>query len=416
MAQLVYCILLVGQIFFFYTKIMDYKIKELREKTWFKLLFCIVVVIGAVSYSRTERIGLIMLAILGIPLILDCESKKAYGLLFPVVGVCISSNTIWYFFIYDTSNSIINEWKKVICLLITFIFLDCIYAIKTFKRINIRDISFTKNELIILNILTLFIGISLGEISAIQKGGESIKNVSIYISITTILCIIIYVFSIYLIFLNIRIVGEKNKSLYQQITLESQKNQIDAVLESEKRLYAYRHDLNAHLNALHYLAEDNDTAGIKEYCEKLLEYSQGFRNVIISGNTVVDGILGRELEKSKDKGIELELQVALLEKNKISDYELCIIFSNIINNAIDACVEGDKIKLACYPYNDYLCIMSENPIRKKITNIDDEIQTTKEDKVHHGYGIKNIRAVVDKYDGMMKIDTSNGIFLVEILV
>ncbi len=413
MAQLVFLLLLIGQIFFFYIEIMDY---PLKKGYWLKIIL-LIVILAIISYYGIRKLGLVILISLSIPLLLECNLKTSYGLFFPIVGVCLSSNTIWNFFIYDKGNSIARDQKRIICLLVTYMFLFVISLVKKYRRIDMKSIIFSRNDIIVFNMLTLFMGIALGGIDILQKGRESAKTFTIYISVTTVLCIMLYILSIYLIFLNIKMLDEHNRNIYQQITLESQREQINAVLESEKRLHSYRHDLNAHLNALQFMAQNENINGIKEYCEKLLEYSQGFKNVTISGNTAVDGILGRELEKSKEKGIELQMQVALLGENKISDYELCIIFSNILNNAIEACSEGDVIKLACYPYNDYLCIISENPIRNnKMIESMNEIETTKEDKMRHGHGINNIRAVVEKYDGVININCKDGIFTVEILM
>lgn len=419
MAQLVFSLLLIGQIFFFYKQIMDYQLKNQKKGFWFKIILLIIfiIILAVISYYGIRQLGLVILISLSIPLLLECDLKIAYGLFFPIVGVCLSSNTIWNFFIYDKGNSIARDQKRIICLLLTYLFLYIISLVKKYRRIDMKCIMFSGNDIIVFNVLTLFIGIALAGIDILQKGRESTKTFNIYISITTVLCIILYILSIYLIFLNIKMLDEHNKNIYQQITLESQKEQINAVLESEERLHSYRHDLNAHLNALYFMALKEDISGIQEYCEKLLEYSQGFKHVTISGNTAVDGILGREIEKSKEKGINLQMQVKLLRKNKISDYELCIVFSNILDNAIEACKRGDVIKLACYPYNDYLCIISENPFRNSdVIDFENEIETTKEDKIRHGHGIKNIRAVVEKYDGVMNINCKCGRFTVEILM
>ena len=45
-----------------------------------------------------------------------------------------------------------------------------------------------------------------------------------------------------------------------------------------------------------------------------------------------------------------------------------------------------------------------------------EIQTTKPDKSHHGYGIKNVKNIVRKYGGEYSIQVRDGMFCFSIIV
>ena len=96
MAQLVFSLLLIGQIFFFYKQIMDYQLKNQKKGFWFKIILLIIfiIILAVISYYGIRQLGLVILISLSIPLLLECDLKIAYGLFFPIVGVCLSSNTI----------------------------------------------------------------------------------------------------------------------------------------------------------------------------------------------------------------------------------------------------------------------------------------------------------------------------------
>jgi len=79
--------------------------------------------------------------------------------------------------------------------------------------------------------------------------------------------------TVYSIFLNRKIQNEEEKLLYQKVTLEAQKEQVDAILESEKKYHQYRHDLSAHLNAIHHMAEKSKIDELKDYCETLCRWN-----------------------------------------------------------------------------------------------------------------------------------------------
>ena len=415
MERIIYAVLLEGQFLFFYTIILN--IKFIMPK-WKKLIVGLLIVLCAVWLYKTGIVTLDLFCFimgLSFPMIYDIDSKQAYGMYFPIVGICASCNTVWDYYLYD--KNLVNGFgiRKILCLGITYVILLILYGLKRYYKYRIQ-MNFTRSEMILFNVYTIFIGISMGGLGILQRGQYNHSTLQIYIVATTIICALIYYLSIKSILLNRRILEEQNKLIHQQVSIQSQKEQVEAIIENEQRLHAYRHDLNAHLNALYSLSQKKDIEGIKEYCEKLLEHSKTLNNVVISGNTVVDGILGRKLEKCDELGIKLNLQVSLLQKNKIADYELCIIFSNILNNAIEACEKGDTIDLVSYPYNEYLCIIEKNPTHRTLSIQDGTIQTTKSDKISHGHGLSNVKTVVNKYDGKMNIKDDNGVFSIEILL
>ena len=97
--------------------------------------------------------------------------------------------------------------------------------------------------------------------------------------------------------------------------------------------------------------------------------------------------------------------------------DISIILGNSLTNAIEAC-EGLRkkkyIKLYMYMKGEYLIIKIKNS--KKTDGFIDEnsYETTKIDKENHGFGLKNIKYIVDKYDGLLKIEQSKEEFVLNI--
>ena len=88
-----------------------------------------------------------------------------------------------------------------------------------------------------------------------------------------------------------------------------------------------------------------------------------------------------------------------------------------MDNAIEAAEKvPDKekryIKLALMSTEDRISVSIENPVAE---NIDTEnLKTTKSDKGKHGYGIKSIKTIVQKYDGFANFTCENNIFTTNI--
>ncbi len=65
---------------------------------------------------------------------------------------------------------------------------------------------------------------------------------------------------------------------------------------------------------------------------------------------------------------------------------------------------------------NFLVFQFENFYETKLEMQNGRLTTTKKDKEMHGYGLKSIEAVVDKYDGIVKIKTDDNWFVLSILI
>ena len=104
---------------------------------------------------------------------------------------------------------------------------------------------------------------------------------------------------------------------------------------------------------------------------------------------------------------------------QINPLDLCIIFGNALDNAIDACAkckndEEKIINIHSSLTNGFLFIKIENPIATDVKITNNSITTTKKDKNSHGIGLQSIRTSIQKYYGEMKLSQLNGIFCLEI--
>ena len=103
----------------------------------------------------------------------------------------------------------------------------------------------------------------------------------------------------------------------------------------------------------------------------------------------------------------------------LSEIDIYSLFGNILDNAIEACEKLDEseryIGLKVYKQNSFVIINVINPFSGKIKKENGNIITTKNDKISHGYGLKSIKYVVDKYDGKIDINDRKNIFYLTIL-
>ena len=101
--------------------------------------------------------------------------------------------------------------------------------------------------------------------------------------------------------------------------------------------------------------------------------------------------------------------------------DICNIFGNALENAIESVIRiSDKekrlIHITVSQVNNFVMIRIENYYEGTLNTDGGEFLTTKNDKKHHGYGIKSIKYTVDRYDGAVYINTDNNWFDIKIVI
>ena len=88
----------------------------------------------------------------------------------------------------------------------------------------------------------------------------------------------------------------------------------------------------------------------------------------------------------------------------------------MLDNAIEACQKIDKqkrIQVSFKQEGNFLNVIIKNTYIDEKNN---DLLTTKDNKLNHGYGIKSVRSIVEKYEGTFKIIKNNGYFIVSVLL
>jgi sensor histidine kinase regulating citrate/malate metabolism len=136
-------------------------------------------------------------------------------------------------------------------------------------------------------------------------------------------------------------------------------------------------------------------------------------NIINSGNPVVDAILQHKLYNAKDRNIEIDFCIKLSSNINIDELELGIILGNTLDNAIEAVEKistsnSKQIEFKLITTTDRISISVKNPVEFDVDT--ENLITSKQNKEIHGYGIKSIQAIANKYDGIVLFSCKNKVF------
>jgi len=203
---------------------------------------------------------------------------------------------------------------------------------------------------------------------------------------------------------------EQNK--YYNRQLET----MNSALQTTK---AVRHDLKNHMISIKTLIENNDISGAKGYVTEIMKEIGTWKNFSDSGNTVVDSIINFKFQEAEQRRIRTDLDLKIPNKLDIPPLDITVILGNLLDNAIKAAsmVKSDPyISLKMRYDKGRLMIQSSNPYIGKIKEEKGNLITTEKDKENHGFGLQNIKKVIQKYDGTVDIDYSDNLFSITLLL
>ncbi len=216
-----------------------------------------------------------------------------------------------------------------------------------------------------------------------------------------------------LLILSVRCVKQSNLALIK----ENERQYYDEINRRYQESRKIRHDIQNHLLALNMLIESGNIDSAKRYITEVSEQTDLAAMPVKTGSEVLDALLFKKTEQAREKKAELTFEINRpLSGCTVSDYDLCTVFGNIIDNAIEAVNGTDTITVALGNQHDMLYISCENPLRNPLKRRGDRILTTKQNPLSHGYGIARVKEIADRYDGAVQITDDDGKFLIEILM
>lgn len=176
------------------------------------------------------------------------------------------------------------------------------------------------------------------------------------------------------------------------------------------------HDINRHISSLKALIKLNPNKQAECYLSDLTKDTERLRPVIKNQNAILEIILNTVSERCEKGNISLEMNVEDFPLQFISDIDITTIFSNLFDNAIEACMELSKSQRKIH----IVLRMQMGLIVLRITNSSKEIEF-KEFHFHHstkanhyGIGLSNVKKDVEKYDGIFSVQQDKNQFCVSI--
>ena len=165
----------------------------------------------------------------------------------------------------------------------------------------------------------------------------------------------------------------------------------------------------------------NDYASGIQYIETKNAFSEQQKHrEVWTGHGGIDFLLNNAKQRAEALQAKFFLEIDLLEL-PMAEYDIFYVLGNLLDNAIEAiekCDEDDRyINVKMINPNNMFQLYIENSYRVEPQKKGKRFLSTKEnEKSEHGWGIENVREIVERYKGMLDISYHNQRFQVDLVI
>lgn len=386
-------------------------------------------------------------------LFLAMQSLNELKALYPLIYLCIylsfyilfrgkTSNKIVVVSIYFILNFIIELLSAALLILTTKCTLDQLYSFSNYRIAGM-----------VISKLSLYVAVKvylLFQKKKLRLGHHHNLALILFMFLLNVTLIIVTISMMnsmdlsgdiqtgyFLIFsLGIALLYIVSLVLFEMIQQQwEQQNQMELLLKHNKMEQKYvkdttqlieqyrrlRHDYIHHIGCMSMLLETHDYDELKQYFQRFQESTQniGFP-LVVTPNKTISALLHHKIQLAQGKNIQTNVDIKIFQEGYSCDLDICTVLGNLLDNAIEACekinnTEHRMIDIHIQEKEKYLSIVVKNTTDSSYT-INHYFQTTKEDSVKHGFGLKSVKQIADQHDGDMDLDCKNGEFIVKIIL
>lgn len=377
------------------------------------------------------------------PIILNyiCSANNSLyfiGMISPIIGGLI------YAHFYNKGKIINKLLHIVVCFAINYgitaILLYCIYAFIPLDKLSDHEIVLITN---ILNFISKFIFIiALYYIIKMEKYyskfSSNIRSRALILPISSLIFLIIFVYtttvvqvSVYLYFIlvflfllivNILVFINYMKLIeyqtlyfsekFQREMKEHQEDFYELLKDIYERVRKLRHDIKNHIAFIKILLQDNKIEQAQHYT-KHIDDIMDQTLIYHFENDSINYMLNLKALKQTNIDFKISISDPL---DFLDDFDISIIFGNLLDNAIEAQENVDNKQIIIDIYNEFgiTYIYIKNAIFESVLETNPRLLTSKTKKIEHGIGIDSVRSAVNKYNGETTIYEEENMFIVKI--
>lgn len=181
--------------------------------------------------------------------------------------------------------------------------------------------------------------------------------------------------------------AQVNQSYYKQLE------------QHQQYVRRLRHDMANHLQAMIAIPPEE----IQPYLNQLLEDPTFKTGKSFCENKVVNAVLSAKISQMEQEGMDFDIKVSLPKGLPFADTDLCSLFANSLDNAIEACrklsSKSKTISISSRADKGVFILSVQNPYQEKPKVKSGILISSKDDSENHGFGTLTIKEIAKKYGG-----------------
>ncbi|MBQ8965844.1 GHKL domain-containing protein [Ruminococcus sp.] len=195
--------------------------------------------------------------------------------------------------------------------------------------------------------------------------------------------------------------------------------------EAQEETRAFRHDVQNNLSVVSMLMNEGKFAEAEQYINDMHTHVSSLSPKIVTGDEMLDSLIAVKMAKINEAGIDLTIDGVADGGIGWKPIDICTVFANALDNAIEACERIEekekrfiRLEIRKTAHQRLITIANssaEDVDCEKLLHSDMHV-TSKEDKMLHGYGVRNIRRTIEKYGGMLRVSCIGGQFKLEMIL
>ena len=371
----------------------------------FLILLILITIYHKTLYISIWKSGSIFLAICAAFACFNSFIRAIHALM--TADLNLTENELWFCtgagFLYN-----------LICLLFVF---AAWHPASHATREMIEDENFAKTWYVFWIFPLVFIGLNLFMVPKYRSTLYTGRVLQVYIVFSLVLFAILILF--YAMFLMIANSLNQNAKLQQENHfLSLQQARYDNLCTAIEEARQARHDMRHHFVQLSSMAENGDLEKIKEY---LFSATNKIPNLDIHfcENQAVDSVIGYYCGLARRENIPFHAQIDLPAQISVDEIDMCLILSNLLENALEASLKTAKskqrINVQVYlHFTHLLLIQVENPFDGKIQEKNGIFKSSK--RMANGIGLQSVRRISEKNGGGCSFTYENEVFRAKIML
>ena len=203
--------------------------------------------------------------------------------------------------------------------------------------------------------------------------------------------------------------------------LQMQAAYYDILDQEHRNTRKIRHDMNNHMQVVDGLLKETQYEKAHAYIESV--FTSLNRSVLknYTPDPVINLVLNQKIKSMEENHISVDTKICLEKLECFQDMDLCCIFSNTLDNALEACGKipdesKRRIEIKARIKNGYFSYSLTNTKANRPVIRNGKFITDKADKKRHGFGISNVKEIVAKYKGEIELNDMGDTFEVVMII